>query len=39
VSVGTVRYQLKQVMAKVGVSRQSQLVQRLYSSVIAQALA
>jgi DNA-binding CsgD family transcriptional regulator len=35
VSVGTVRGQLKQVMAKTHVSRQSQLVQRLYSSVIA----
>lgn len=35
VSVGTVRYQLKQVMAKTQVSRQSQLIQRLYSSVIA----
>jgi DNA-binding CsgD family transcriptional regulator/PAS domain-containing protein len=35
VSVGTVRGQLKQVMAKTHVSRQSQLIQRLYSSVIA----
>lgn len=38
VSVGTARYQLKQIMAKTRVSRQSQLIQRLYSSVVAQAL-
>lgn len=38
VSVGTARYQLKQVMAKTQVSRQAELIQRLYSSVIAQAL-
>jgi DNA-binding CsgD family transcriptional regulator len=38
ISVGTARYQLKQIMAKTHVSRQAQLVQRLYSSVIAQAL-
>ncbi len=34
-SVGTVRFQLKQIMAKTRVSRQSQLIQRFYSSVIA----
>lgn len=38
ISVGTARYQLKQVMAKMQVSRQAELIQRLYSSVIAQAL-
>jgi DNA-binding CsgD family transcriptional regulator/PAS domain-containing protein len=38
VSVGTARYQLKQIMAKTQVSRQAQLIQRLYSSVIAQAM-
>lgn len=36
ISVGTARYQLKQIMAKTHVTRQSQLIQRLYSSVIAQ---
>lgn len=34
VTVGTARYQLKQIMAKMQVSKQSQLVQRLCSSVI-----
>lgn len=37
-SVGTVRFQLKQIMAKTRVSRQSQLIQRFYSSVIAHTL-
>jgi DNA-binding CsgD family transcriptional regulator len=36
VAVGTARYQLKQVMAKTQVSKQSQLVQRLCTSVIFQ---
>lgn len=34
VAIGTARYQLKQVMAKTQVSKQSQLVQRLCTSVI-----
>lgn len=34
VAIGTARYQLKQVMAKTEVSKQSQLVQRLCTSVI-----
>lgn len=34
VAVGTARYQLKQVMAKTQVSKQSQLVQRLCTSVV-----
>lgn len=38
IAVGTARYQLKQIMAKTHVSRQAQLVQRLYSSVVAQVL-
>lgn len=34
VAIGTARYQLKQVMAKTQVSKQSQLVQRLCTSVV-----
>ena len=34
VAIGTARYQLKQVMAKMQVSKQSQLVQRVCTSVI-----
>lgn len=34
VAIGTARYQLKQVMAKTDVSKQSQLVQRLCTSVV-----
>jgi DNA-binding CsgD family transcriptional regulator len=38
VSVGTARYQLKQVMAKMQVSRQSELIQRFYSSIVAKSV-
>jgi DNA-binding CsgD family transcriptional regulator len=34
VAVGTARYQLKQIMGKTQVSKQSQLVQRLCTSVV-----
>jgi DNA-binding CsgD family transcriptional regulator/PAS domain-containing protein len=38
VSIGTARFQLKQVLAKTQVSRQSELVRQVCSSVITQAL-
>jgi DNA-binding CsgD family transcriptional regulator len=38
VTVGTARFQLNQVLAKVQVKRQSELIRKVYSSVIAQAL-
>ena len=38
VTVGTARFQLKQVLAKTQVRRQSELIRRIYSSVIAHAL-
>jgi DNA-binding CsgD family transcriptional regulator len=38
VSIGTARFQLKQVLAKTHASRQADLVRRIYSSVIAHAL-
>jgi len=38
VTIGTARFQLNQVLAKVQVKRQSELIRKVYSSVIAQAL-
>jgi DNA-binding CsgD family transcriptional regulator len=38
VSVGTARYQLKQVLAKTQLNRQSELIRHVYSSVITQVL-